>query len=89
MPEVSYYLGLLSATLGRDDDAETYFARAAATHERIGAPWCLAMTRVSWGRFLSARGDAGDRDRASSLLERALETARLRGYRGVERRAQR
>ena len=87
MPEVSHYLGLLSATLGRYGDAETYFAQAVATHERIAAPWSVAMTQLSWGRCLSNRGGTGDLDRASVLMEEALKTARERGYRGVERRA--
>jgi hypothetical protein len=66
---------LLSATLGRDGEAEAYFAHAVETHERIGTPWSLAMTQLSWGRFLSTRGDTADLDRASSLLEQAPDTA--------------
>ncbi|HET7523632.1 MAG TPA: hypothetical protein VFJ79_05745 [Acidimicrobiales bacterium] len=88
MSEVSHYLGLLSATLGRNDDAETYFAQAVATHERIGAPWLLATTQLSRGLFLLNRGDTGDLHRASLILEQALKTARERGYRGIQRRAQ-
>ena len=88
LPEVSYSLGRLSATLGRDDEAETYFAQAVETHERIGAPWPLAVTQLAWGRLLSTRGETADLDRASSLLEQALDAAQLRGYRVVERRAQ-
>jgi hypothetical protein len=46
--QVSHYLGLLAASLRRDSDAEFYFSQAAATHERIGAAWGLAMTRLAW-----------------------------------------
>lgn len=46
--QVSHYLGLLAASLRRDSEAEFYFSQAAATHERIGAAWGLAMTRLAW-----------------------------------------
>jgi class 3 adenylate cyclase/tetratricopeptide (TPR) repeat protein len=86
-PEVGYYLGLLAATLDRFEEAEAYFSQAAATHERIGAAWALAKTQLGWGSMLSARGERGDRDRASALLEQALASAQARGYALVARRA--
>jgi class 3 adenylate cyclase len=86
-PAVSYYLGLLAHTLGRHEEAESYFSRAAATHARIGAEWALAMTQLGWARLLLARGDAADLTRAQALLELALESARDEGYRLIERRA--
>jgi class 3 adenylate cyclase len=87
MSEVSRYLGCLAAVLGLDEDVETYFSQSLKTHERIGAPWSLAMTRLSWGRFLATRGHPADLRRASSLLELALGSAQQRGYGLVERRA--
>jgi hypothetical protein len=87
MSEVSYFLGCLAAVLGLDEDVETYFSQSVKTHERIGAPWSVAMTRLSWGQFLATRGRPADLPRASSLLELALGSAQQRGYGLVERRA--
>jgi class 3 adenylate cyclase/tetratricopeptide (TPR) repeat protein len=88
-PEVSYFLGSLATTLGLDDEAETYFSQSATTHERIGAAWSLAETQLVWGRFLARRGGSTDLERATTLLEKALDTAQQRGYGLVERRARR
>jgi tetratricopeptide (TPR) repeat protein len=84
---VSHYLGMLATTLGHLDDAEAHFARAAATHEALGAPTWLARTRLEWARLLLARGRAGDVDRARMLLGQTLDTARELGLANVERRA--
>ncbi|MGH9010791.1 MAG: hypothetical protein ACRDYF_13230 [Acidimicrobiia bacterium] len=46
-----HHLGLLATTLGRLPEAETHFARAAATHERLGATTWLARTRLEWSRI--------------------------------------
>jgi hypothetical protein len=56
-------------------------------HERIGAPYWLAVTRVGWAKMLLRRSQAGDRDRAHAMLERALATAREYGFGGIERQA--
>jgi class 3 adenylate cyclase/tetratricopeptide (TPR) repeat protein len=84
---VSYALGLLAATLDRYDDADAYFSQSAATHERIGAAWGLAMTQLAWGRYLAARNEPEHLERGRSLLEQALTTARIRDYKLAERRA--
>jgi tetratricopeptide (TPR) repeat protein len=73
---VSRYLGLLAATLGRDDDAMRHFEDAIAMNERMGAlPW-LAYTQYDYGRLLLARGR---RERAEKLLDAALATFRELG----------
>jgi hypothetical protein len=41
---VSHYLGLLSACLGRFDEADAWFAVAAEAHERAGMPRWLARS---------------------------------------------
>ncbi len=84
---VALYLGLLATTLDRYDDAEAHFAEAHAMHERIGAPYSLAVTRVDWAKMLLRRNRAGDGDRARAMLEQALATAREYGFGGVERQA--
>ena len=84
---MNHYLGLLAASLRRDSEAEFYFSQAAATHERIGAAWGLAMTRLAWGRFLAARGNPEDLPRALALLRQSVDSARNQGYGLIERRA--
>jgi hypothetical protein len=85
--QVSHYLGLLAASLRRDSEAEFYFSQAAATHERIGAAWGLAMTRLAWGRFLAARSNPEDLPKALVLLRQSVDSARNQGYGLIERRA--
>ncbi|MBI1818342.1 MAG: AAA family ATPase [Deltaproteobacteria bacterium] len=85
---VALYLGLLSRTLERYDDAEAHFAEAHAMHERIGAPYWLAVTRVERAKMLLRRDGPGDRDRARTMLDQALATAREYGFGGVERQAE-
>jgi class 3 adenylate cyclase/tetratricopeptide (TPR) repeat protein len=86
---VALYLGLLATTLDRYDDAEAHFAEAHAMHERIGAPYWLAVTRVEWAKMLLRRDQHGDRDRARAMIDQALATAREYGFGGVERQATR
>ncbi len=83
---VAHYLGLLSNTLGRSDEAAAHFAAAAETHERIGAPTWLARSRAEWASALLRRGDAGDAEQARGLLDQALATATEIGLPRVEQR---
>jgi hypothetical protein len=83
---VTHHLGLLFTTLGHYDEAEAWFAAAAATHERLGAPHWLASTRLERARMLLARRAAGDAERARDLLGHALATARELGLVSLERR---
>jgi hypothetical protein len=75
---VSFYLGLLARTAGDWERAESSFAAAAATQERIGAPILLARTRIEWARMLLTRAAPNDGQRAHDLLRHALDTARER-----------
>ena len=81
---VTYHLGLLATTTGEWGEAESYFAAAAATQERIAAPTWLARTRLEWARMLLARAEPNDADRAHDLLRQALATARERGLTKLE-----
>jgi tetratricopeptide (TPR) repeat protein len=70
---VSRYLGMLAATMARWSDAERHFEEALEMNTRIGArPW-LAHTQGDCARMLSARGNAGDRERALELARQALQ----------------
>jgi hypothetical protein len=84
---VALFLALLATTLDRLDDAEAHFTEAHTMHERIGAPYWLALTRFEWATMLIRRNHPGDRDRAHAMLDQALATAREYGFGGVERQA--
>jgi len=84
---VAHYLAVLAATFGDFDEAQSRFAVAATTHERIGAPIWLARTRVEWARMLLTRAKPDDTEQAHDLLAQALVTARERGLTNIERRA--
>jgi tetratricopeptide (TPR) repeat protein len=84
---VSHSLGGLAALLGRFDDADAYFARAAADSERTAATYFAARTEISWGGMLLERNAVGDLDSGRGLVVNAREVASARGYQGLERRA--
>ena len=72
-------LGLLAATLRQWDDAQRHFEAALDFDLRSGGrPW-LPRTRCDFAQMLLQRGAAGDRERASSLLDAALDEARALG----------
>jgi hypothetical protein len=84
---VSRLLALLSARLGRWDEATAQFEAALARLERLGARPYLARTRYEQGRMLVARGRAEDRPRARALIGAALEEAEALGQSGLVRLA--
>ena len=91
LPDVCYgaaarYLGMLAATMERWEDAAQHFEDALAMNARMGArPW-LAHTQHQYAIMLLARHQPGDRDKAMSLLQEALTTARALGMHALERR---
>ena len=84
---VSYYLGALSAVLGRDEAAESHFAEALEMSMRGRMRFAQAQTQLAWGRMLMARPAASQQHRARAFLEEARATASVHGYGAVERRA--
>ena len=83
---VSHYLGGLATVLGRYDEADAYFAQAAAT-ERTG--WVRSSsppTDLFWGKMLAERRAPGDTEKARDLLTKAHAAAVAHGYGTVERR---
>lgn len=64
-------LGMLSATLGRWDEAERHFDAALTMNEGQGARPALARTRLHYAQMLFRRGRPEDRERAHSLLAAA------------------
>ena len=83
---VSHYLGGLATVLGRYDEADAYFAQAAASSDR-GAKFFAARTDLLWGRMLAERRAPGDTENARKLLTKAHSAAKAYGYGNVERRA--
>ncbi len=84
---MAHFLGGLSHVLGRYDEADAYFARAAALCERVGAKFFAARTDLAWARTLLARDATGDHARAHELLACAMSSAETNGYEVVARRA--
>jgi class 3 adenylate cyclase len=82
---VSHYLGALSTVLGNYDEAEDYFHTASRWNAAVDAPYLACLTDVQWASMLQRRGHPGDDQRAESLLDRAGELARARGFAGVTR----
>jgi DNA-binding SARP family transcriptional activator len=73
---VARYLGLLSVTEGRWEEAQRHFTNALDLNLRIGArPW-LAHTQEDYARMLYTRGRAGDTEQARELVETAVATYR-------------
>jgi hypothetical protein len=83
---VDRYLGLLAATLGRQDDAERHLSDAIHLNEQMGArPW-VARCQDDLAQGLLLRYHDGDRDRAAELRREALNTARALGMSALEAR---
>jgi tetratricopeptide (TPR) repeat protein len=70
-----HYLGALSATLGRWENATRHFENAIAMEKRLGTEQWLARTQVAYAAMLVGRGVTSDRPKAAGLLDAALETA--------------
>ncbi|HWH11145.1 MAG TPA: tetratricopeptide repeat protein [Solirubrobacteraceae bacterium] len=75
------YLGLLAATLGRDELADEHFTRAIHVQEREGMLVWAARAHLGWAEALAARGE---RDRARDHAAQALRLARQHGYGFIE-----
>jgi class 3 adenylate cyclase len=91
LPSVAHALGRLAVALRRHDEAESFFAQSLALHERLRAPFLIAITKVAWAAARLAR-DPGHEGSALTgdtldLLQGALELARQYGFGGVERDA--
>jgi hypothetical protein len=84
---VSHFLGGLATVIGLHDQADAYFAQAAAASARMGAKFFAARTDLSWGTLLAARQAPGDVERAGQLLASAHDAATANGYAVVLRRA--
>jgi hypothetical protein len=73
---VDRVLGLLAVTLGRVDDGVSHFEDGLAFCERAGYRPEHAWTACDYAKTLLARGGPGDREKAVTLQDSALTTAR-------------
>ncbi len=69
------YLGMLSATLGEWDRAESHFRAAVELNRRMGAWTWLAHTNYEFGRMLLKRRGRDDRRISTTLLSEAAQLA--------------
>jgi hypothetical protein len=72
---ISYYLGILAATLGRVADATRHFQDAATVHDRIGSRPFLAWTQFAHARLLLGHEGGRQAEEAAALATSALSTA--------------
>ena len=84
---VSHYLGGLATVLGRYDEADAYFAHAAAYNDRAHAKAHDARNNLLWGSMLAERDAPGDNEHARDLFTKAQTAAANHGYANIERRA--
>jgi class 3 adenylate cyclase/tetratricopeptide (TPR) repeat protein len=79
------YLGMLSTTLGRFDEADAHFARAEALEAQVRGAALLPRTRYWRARLLQKRGD---RDSARALLGDVVTESQRLGMRGLAAQAE-
>jgi predicted ATPase/DNA-binding winged helix-turn-helix (wHTH) protein len=82
---VSRYLGLLSSTLSRWEEAARHFERSLEMNQRMEARPFLAHTQHDYAKMLLARGQPGDREKAHELLGAALDAAKEMGMKKLHR----
>jgi tetratricopeptide (TPR) repeat protein len=80
------YLGLLAATLGRDEDAVRHLEAALQTNTRAQSPPWIARCQLELGRALLTRGLPGDERRAADLLRNSERAAHDLGMRSLTTR---
>ena len=64
-------VALLDQALGDLDQADAHFAQSLDLHERIEAPYFIAMTQVAWAEMLTHRDQPGDTEHARELATAA------------------
>ena len=79
-------LGLLSATLGRPEQAAAHYEDALAFCRDIGVRPELAWTCCDYADTLLQRNEPGDREKAISLLDESLAISSELGMRPLMER---
>jgi DNA-binding winged helix-turn-helix (wHTH) protein/tetratricopeptide (TPR) repeat protein len=86
---IAHPLAALATTLGRFEQAESWFIRALESNARFGATVWTPPVQVDYADMLLRRGSQADRRKAHALLEAATATAREYGLGEVMQRATR
>jgi class 3 adenylate cyclase len=84
---VSRILGLLAANLGRDEEADGYFAEALDMCDRLQSPPLKARTELDYAEALHRRGDDKNAACVRSLVASSLEVAEELGMNSLVERA--
>lgn len=79
LPAVTHYLGLITATLGRPDEAEALLDDALARHQAMRSPFLTALTELELARLVATH----DPQRASALSAEVRATAEKYGFEGL------
>ncbi len=79
--------GLLAATLGRLNEAETHFSNALEIHERLNASSLAVRTQLEWGLALAGSGQRERSSHAGELLSAAAAVAGELRLPGLKERA--
>jgi tetratricopeptide (TPR) repeat protein len=82
---VARALGLLADLLEEFDVSEEWFREALQIDQSMESPMHIAWTKSSWANMLVRRGRPEDREAAISLVDEALEIARIGQFARVER----
>jgi DNA-binding CsgD family transcriptional regulator len=82
----AHYLGLLAATMGHWEDAQSHFTAALAMHARMGAKPALARTQYAYAKMLLAREPVDDGTPVMSLLDEASASSLELGMHTLEER---
>ena len=80
------YLGLLAATMGLWEAAESHFLTAAQMDAAMEATTWLSHTQHDYAKMLLSRNGPGDREQAVSLIEEATLACQASGMRTLEER---
>jgi transcriptional regulator with XRE-family HTH domain len=78
-----HWLGVLAGAAGRLTEAAGHLEAALVRHQEMGSRPMTALTQDAYGRVLSARGQAGDTERARGLTASAMRTARELGLAAI------
>jgi DNA-binding winged helix-turn-helix (wHTH) protein/tetratricopeptide (TPR) repeat protein len=84
---VAHFLGLLANALGHTGESLEHFERGLSANDRAGFKGRAAHSAYELGRALVTQG-SGFRDRARTLIARALEESRQMGMRPLGRQAE-
>ena len=88
LPDSSCKPDGLAHLLGNHQEAESFFRSALSIHERLEAPYLIALTKLDYADLLIDGAAIGDAKKAREMIGQALDVAQEYGYGALERRAQ-